>query len=163
MGGGASVENGLTGGALPNWGGAQAGAQTGGLMDYNPATGQGQAPAWAQLPSYGTVTPSTAATSTAQTIVAPESAPRQNAAAIELYRAPPTAATAGVGNRNQVGAARFVNGTWTTFPSNHPDAPDYTGNNPGDWAAYGPQAYLPAGQKAQYSGKKAVAKKKATK
>lgn len=62
------------------------------------------------------------------------------------------------GTRNQVGPARqTVNRqgqvAWTTFPVNHPDAPDYNGQNPGDWAAYGPQQYVPAGQKAQYAGK----------
>lgn len=58
-----------------------------------------------------------------------------------------------VGTRNQVGPVRMVGNITTTFPQNHPQAPDYNGQNPGDWAPYGPQAYVPPGQKAQFSGR----------
>lgn len=144
----------FSGGQLPQWDQPQAGAgaSTTGALGMNPMP-------WATQ-SYTTGTPASE-TSTGTPLIVPEKAAPVNASAKELYVAPPAAAKTTVGSRNQVGPARFVNGTWTTFPSNHPDAPDYTGSNPGDWAAYGPQMYVPTGQKAQYSGtaKKAAPKK----
>lgn len=142
---------GMGGGALPNWGGPQAGA--GAPTTAVASTGATADVPWYAASNYGTATPTAGPTSTPGALYQPVSGDRVNMSAREAYRAPPPAAVAGgVGTRNQVGPVRFVNGTWTTFPSNHPQAPDYTGQNPGDWAAYGPQMYVPPGQKAQYSG-----------
>ena len=63
----------------------------------------------------------------------------------------PTQPTSQAGTRSQLGPARQVGNTWTTFPQNHPDAPDYNGQNPGDWAAW-TNGYVPAGQKVQFKG-----------
>lgn len=153
---------------LPNWSGSQGGYDASTTASPLNTSMPQATPFWAQAPNYGTFTANTGATSTPGALLKPESAPRVNMSAREAYVAPPKEApAAGVGTRNQVGPARQTYNsagqlTWTTFPTNHPDAPDYNGQNPGDWAAYGPTGYVPAGQKSQYSGK-AAAKKTTTK
>lgn len=77
---------------MPNWGGAQAGAQGAGLMDQNPTTTAGQNVPWYAQSNYGTFTPSTNPVSTAGELYKPVSADRRDMPAREAYVAPPPAA-----------------------------------------------------------------------
>jgi hypothetical protein len=127
----------------------------------------------AGLPSYvtnwlGGSTPTAAAATPAVATAAPQQSVAQAAMTPQStlmhlpeekwnpLPAPPKAKDAGaVGTRNQVGPVRMVGNITTTFPPNHPQAPDYNGQNPGDWAPYGPSGYVPPGQKAQWSKRRA--------
>ena len=56
----------------------------------------------------------------------------------------PKAQQGAIGQNNQVGPVRMLpGGGATTFPVNHPQAPDYNGQDPGKWIPYGQQQWVP--------------------